>query len=227
MTINTFTGDLGRDFGDAQRLAYQRQPNASVASVAAWDDTHLYLGWDVKDSTPWVNGADVPEYMYTCGDTVDFQIALSPNADRKRGEAVAGDVRLSIGSSTALGGTATAVLFRPVAPDRKGENSRSFSSGVVKDYMVDSVELIKDARIEVRKSQNGYLVEAAIPLAALGLQLKPGFATTGDFGATHGNEGKQTTLRTFWSNQSTGIVDDDVFELKLQPGNWGELRFEE
>jgi len=44
---------------------------------------------------------------------------------------------------------------------------------------------------------------------------------------THGNEGNQTTLRTFWSNQSTGIVDDDVFELKLQPGNWGELRFEE
>ena len=93
--------------------------------------------------------------------------------------------------------------------------------------MVDSVELIKDAKIEVRKRNDGYLIEAAIPLAALGLQLKPGFATTGDFGVTHGNEAKQTTLRPFWSNQSTGIVDDDVFELKLQPGNWGELRFEE
>jgi hypothetical protein len=62
---------------------------------------------------------------------------------------------------------------------------------------------------------------------ALGLQLKPGFATTGDFGVTHGNEGKQTVLRTFRSNQAAGIVDDDVFELKLQPGNWGEVRFEE
>jgi hypothetical protein len=92
--------------------------------------------------------------------------------------------------------------------------------------MVDSVEAIKDARIEVRKSQNGYLVEAAIPLTALGLQLRPGFATTGDFGVTHGNEGKQTTLRTFCSSQSTGIVDDDVFELKMEPRNWGELVFQ-
>jgi hypothetical protein len=222
-TVNTFTGDLGRDFGDAQRLAYQRQPNASVTSVAAWDDTHLYLGWEVKDSTPWVNGADVPEYMYTCGDTVDFQLALAQGADRNRGEAAAGDVRLSIGN---LQGTATAVLFRPVAPERKGQNSRTFSSGVVKGYVVDSVELIKDAKIEVRKRNDGYLIEAAIQLAALGLQLEPGFATTGDFGVTHGNEGKQTTLRTFWSNQSTGIVDDDVFELKLQPGNWGEIVFQ-
>lgn len=232
-TIHTFTGDLGRDFGDARRLQYSRQPNASVTSVAAWDDTNLYLGWDVEDATPWVNGADSAEYLYTCGDTVDFQIALAPGADRSRGEAAAGDVRLSIGNlkgpSTALGtGTATAVLFRPVAPDRKGPNSRTFSSGVVKGYVVDSVEVIKDAKIELRKRQNGYVVEASIPLTVLGLHLKSGFATTGDFGATHGNrEGKQTTLRTFWSNQSTGIVDDDVFELKLQPGNWGELRFEE
>ena len=231
-TISAFTGDLGPDFGAAERLAYQRQPNANVTSVAAWDDTHLYLGWEVKDSTPWVNGADVPEYMYTCGDTVDFQLALAQGADRNRGEAAAGDIRLSIGHlqgpSTVLGtGTATAVLFRPVAPDRKGENSRSFSSGVVEDYVVDSVEVLKDAKIEVRKSESGYVVEAAIPLAALGLQLQPGFATTGDFGATHGNEGKQTALRTFWSNQATGIVDDDVFELKLQPANWSELRFEE
>jgi len=224
-TINAFTGDLNRDFGDAERLQYSRQGNAAVTTMAAWDDTHLYIGWEVKDSTPWLNGADVPEYMYTCGDTVDFQIALAPAADRKRGEAAAGDVRLSIGN---LQGTATAVLFRPVAPDRKGENSRSFSSGVVEGYVVDSVEVLKDAKIEVRKRNDGYLVEAAIPLASLGLKLTPGFATTGDFGTTHGDlEGKQTTLRTFWSNQSVGIVDDDVFELKLQPGNWGELRFEE
>jgi len=228
-TINAFTGDLNRDFGNpetgAERLQYSRQSNAAVTTMAAWDNTHLYIGWEVKDSTPWTNGADVPEYMYTCGDTVDFQIALAPNANRTRGDVAAGDVRLSIGN---LQGTATAVLFRPVAPDRKGENSRSFSSGVVEGYVVDSVEVLKDAKIEVRKRNDGYLVEAAIPLASLGLKLTPGFATTGDFGTTHGDlEGKQTTLRTFWSNQSTGIVDDDVFELKLQPGNWGELRFEE
>ena len=223
-TIGAFTGDLGRDFGDAQRLAYQRQPNASVASVAAWDDTHLYLGWEVKDSTPWVNGADVPEFMYTCGDTVDFQLALAPDAARNRDEAAAGDIRLSIGNYK---GEPTAALFRYVAPDRRGDSTRSFSSGVVEGYMVDSVEVIEEARIDIRKRNDGYTVEAAIPLAVLGLKLEPGFATTGDFGVTHGDlERNQTALRTYWSNQATGIVDDDVFELKLQPSHWGELRFE-
>jgi hypothetical protein len=53
----------------------------------------------------------------------------------------------------------------------------------------------------------------------------------GDAGKKRGDEGgagggNQGSL-TFWSNQATGIVDDDVFELKLQPGNWGEMRFEE
>lgn len=231
-TVSAFTGDLGRDFGDAQRLQYSRQRNASVASVASWDDSNLYLGWDVEDATPWINGADTPESMYTCGDTVDFQIALNPAAAPGRGDAAAGDVRLSIGNlqgpSTALGtGTATAVLFRPVAPDRAGPNSRTFSSGVVKEYKVDSVEVIKDAKIEVRKRQNGYVVEVAIPLAALGLQLKPGFATTGDFGATHGDKsGKDTLLRTHWNNQATGLVNDEVFELKMEPSNWGEITFQ-
>lgn len=222
-TIDIFTGDLGHDFGDARRVAYQRQADASVASVATWDDTHLYLGWEVTDSTPWENAADAAEYLYTSGDTVDFQIALAPDAARNRTAAVAGDIRLSIGN---LQGAATAVLFRPVAPDLKGPNSRTFGSGVVASHMVDSVERIPEARIEARKGKKGYVVEAAIPLAALGLRLEPGFATIGDFGATHGHESGQTTLRTFWSNQSTGIVDDDVFELKLQPDHWGRLQFE-
>jgi len=223
-TIETFTGDLGRDFGPAERLNYYRQRNSAVATVAAWDDHYLYIGWEVRDSTPWVNGADVPEYMYTSGDTVDFQIALDPAADPARGEAAAGDVRLSIGN---FRGDPTSVLFRYVAPDRRGDTTRSFSSGVVDGCVVDSVEVIEEARIEVRKRNDGYTVEAAIPLAALGLKLEPGFATTGDFGVTHGDlAGNQTALRTYWSNQATGIVDDDVFELKIQPRHWGGLRFE-
>jgi hypothetical protein len=58
--------------------------------------------------------------------------------------------------------------------------------------------------------------------------LKPtdGLSLRGDFGATHGDKsGKDTLLRTHWNNQSTGLVNDEVFELRMEPANWGEITF--
>ncbi len=50
----------------------------------------------------------------------------------------------------------------------------------------------------------------------------------GDFGVTHGDAaGQRTRLRTYWSNQHTGIVDDAVAELKMEPQMWGTLQFAE
>jgi len=33
-------------------------------------------------------------------------------------------------------------------------------------------------------------------------------------------------LRTHWNNQTTGIVNDEVFELRMEPANWGEISFQ-
>ena len=60
----------------------------------ARDDANLYVGWEVQDDTPWVNGADAPEFMYARGDTVDLQLGTDPAADKKRGEPVKGDLQL-------------------------------------------------------------------------------------------------------------------------------------
>ncbi|NQT92210.1 MAG: hypothetical protein HQ559_05570 [Lentisphaerae bacterium] len=50
----------------------------------------------------------------------------------------------------------------------------------------------------------------------------------GDFGVTHGDPGgNDTRLRSYWNNQTTGIVDDDVAELMMSPNNWGQLIFRE
>ncbi len=38
--------------------------------------------------------------------------------------------------------------------------------------------------------------------------------------------GKRTRLRTYWNNQHTRIVDDAVFELMIEPKNWGEVTFQ-
>ena len=50
----------------------------------------------------------------------------------------------------------------------------------------------------------------------------------GDFGVTYGDPaGQRTRLRTYWANQHTGIVDDAVAELKMEPRLWGTLLFAE
>lgn len=39
--------------------------------------------------------------------------------------------------------------------------------------------------------------------------------------------GQDAVLRTYWNNQKTGIVDDEVGELMMEPKNRGELIFKE
>ena len=53
-----------------------------------------------------------------------------------------------------------------------------------------------------------------------------GLGVKGDLGVTHGDlAGQRTRLRTYWSNQHTGIVDDAVYELMMEPKHWGGLEF--
>jgi hypothetical protein len=194
-----------------------------VAATIAYDETRLYLGWQVSDDTPWVNAATEPAVMYASGDTVDFQLATDPKANANRTEAGLGDLRVSVGN---FRGTPTAVLYRRRAADK---HPRTFYSGLVREgYVMESVTTLEQARIQVNIAPGGkrYAVEVAIPLSALGVTLSSGLTLKGDFGATHGNRlGSDTVLRTYWSNQATGLVADEVLELKLEPGNWGVLLF--
>ncbi len=216
----TFTGNLDNDFKGADIISYKKSDDAAARSAAAWDDSNLYLAWDVKDNTPWQNGATDAAQMYIGGDTVDFQLATDPNADKNRSEAAQGDLRLSIGN---LGGKDIAVLYRKTA---RRKNPKIFSSGVVKAYAMDFVDVLADAKVTVTKRGDGYVVEAVIPFAALDFKAMDGLNLRGDFGVTHGDPaGGRTRLRTYWNNQHTGIVDDAVFELMLEPKNWGELTF--
>ncbi len=92
---------------------------------------------------------------------------------------------------------------------------------------MDWVDVLAEAGVKVKVNRDGYVVEAAVPLAAIGLTIKPGLTLRGDVGVTHGDPaGVRTKLRTYWANQQTGLVDDVVFELQPAPQNWGEIVFE-
>ncbi|MEZ0265154.1 MAG: hypothetical protein ACAI43_10540, partial [Phycisphaerae bacterium] len=218
----TFTGDLDKDFAGATVLKYAKSDATAVRTAAAYDANFLYVAWEVKDATPWVNGADAPEFMYARGDTVDLQLGTDPAAKRDRREAVAGDVRLSIGNYR---GQPTVVAYRKVAAEK---NAKTFSSGVQKGYVMDSVTVLKDAKVQVTPDVKAkrYTVELALPLALIDLKPAPGAGARIDFGVTHGDAaGADTQLRTHWSNQDTGLVSDEVYELKMNPGNWGDEVF--
>ncbi|MEX0688587.1 MAG: hypothetical protein WD072_07965 [Pirellulales bacterium] len=102
-------------------------------------------------------------------------------------------------------GKPTAVLDRRVSAEKK---PNSFQSGVVKEYPID------------------YVSETAVQLSILGITVQDVTTLAGDFGVTHGDSaGHRTRLRTYWSNQATGIVDNAVFKLKMKPKNWGKFVF--
>jgi len=77
-----FTDNLDQDFAGAEIVKFAKQDDAAVRSTITWDTQNLYLAWEVKDNTPWVNGATDPAQMYLGGDTVDFQLGLDPKADK-------------------------------------------------------------------------------------------------------------------------------------------------
>lgn len=214
-----FTGTLEEAFGvEPQR--FQRQADSAVAVALAFDDEALYVGWQVRDATPWVNGADAPQYLYARGDTVDLQLGTDPAAKADRPEAVAGDLRLSIGP---FKGQPTAVLYRRVS-DAKAP--MTFSSGVVAEYRMEYVAVQPDVRIHAVRGQGDYTVQARIPWPVLGTTAPASGKLRGDIGVTHGDPADtDTVLRTYWSNAATGLVSDEVFELQMEPRQWGELRF--
>lgn len=220
----TFTGDLRKDFGSRELLAFEKTAADRCEAAIAYDDAYLYLGWAVQDATPWGNGATDPAEMYASGDTVDFQLGTDPQADRKRAQPVLGDLRLSIGN---FQGKPTAVMYRPVASEKA---PRKFFSGTVKEgYEMQSVKVLDTAKIEVKADPQAkrYVVEAALPLAALGFKPAAGLTMSGDFGVTFGDPaGKDTVLRSHWNNQATGMVADEVWELVPDPKQWGQITFE-
>jgi hypothetical protein len=216
-----FTGNLKADFAKSEFVRFEKGPDTAVEVGCAWDAENLYVGWQVKDSSPWVNGATAPEFLYATGDTVDLQIGLGEAANPKRTEPALGDLRVSIGN---FKGEPKVVGYRKVSEKKQ---PKAFSSGVVANYPMDWVGELKAKELKVTTTKDGYTVEVALPWSELGRCPKSGESVKLDFGATYGDpNGLDTMLRNHWSNQRTGMVNDEVFELKMEPGFWGAANFE-
>ncbi len=203
-------------------LAVRREGQPEEASVRlAHDGQWLYLRADVKDPSPWKNRGQDLGRLFKTGDAVDLQLRTDSAA--KGDQPQAGDLRVVIAN---LGGQPVAVLMQPVAPGAPPALKRAYASPVVnRDF--DRVEILAAARVVVTLGADGYRVDAAIPLTALGLVLKPGLTLRGDVGIIASDSaGTSNAARVYWSNKSTNLVSDLPSEAWLYPAAWGELLVE-
>jgi len=187
-----------------------------VTAGVAWDEKNLYVHYQVRDTSPWVNNGKDWTTLFKTGDSVDLQLGTDPQANPARRGPVPGDLRLLIAP---FQGGNVAVLYRHRVPGAK--NPVAFNSPW-RSEKVDVVERLDAVKIEVKKGTEDYRVDVAVPLSALGL--KPPGAFRADLGVIYGDPGGAINmLRSYWSNQATGLMNDVPGEIMLHPNLWGTL----
>ncbi len=203
---------------NAISIAREGQPDKGSVKLT-YDDTNLYALFEVSDPNPWLNTGKDFGRLFKSGDAVDLQ--LSNVADTKpQTEPRHGDMRIVISQ---LQGKPVAVLMMPVDPAAPKEFGKNYTTGWTKHF--DRVAILDDANIAVKTNGNKYIVEASLPLAKLGLTLKPGTTIYGDAGFISSDpNGLIDTARTYWSNQATNLVNDEPLEAWIYPGSWGEFK---
>lgn len=191
-----------------------------VTVRASLDAQNLNLFYDVQDDSPWVNTGKDATLLFKTGDSVDLQIGSDANADPKRTGPVPGDLRLLIAP---FQGRDIAVLYQHRVP---GAKSPATFTSPWRSEKVDVVRVLDAAKISVKRGDGRYRVEAAIPLAELGLTMAAGRTLRADFGVLYGDpSGTVTLLRSYWSNQATNLVNDVPGEIMLSPNRWGTVTF--
>jgi hypothetical protein len=194
----------------------------SATLKVARDAVNLYLLYQIGNFGRFENSGEDMRQLFKTGACVDIMLGTDPQARGDRTVPVAGDQRLLFAM---LGGRPTAVLYEAVVPELDGQAGDRFATEVFTTSF-DRIRRIENARIAVQSQEDGYTVEAAIPLRELGLAAVDGELAKFDWGVLRGDpEGHSVMGRHYWSNQSTGIVSDVAAEAMLEPRLWGHLRF--
>lgn len=202
--------------------------NASIGQAArlhiGFDDTHLYVAYDTDRTGPLKNTGEQWDRLFKTGAAVDLQLSVDPEAAVDRRGPATGDLRLLL---TYMGERPVAVLYRPVAAGgAKGEPWRVVSP--VGEAVFDEVRQVERVRMarSPDKPQGGYTVEAAIPLADLGLKPADGLRIKLDWGLLRtGPDGHEVVERLYWANKATAILADAPSEARLHPDLWGFALF--
>ncbi len=188
-----------------------------------YDEKFLYAKWTVENQGQLKNtGPDFHRYFKT-GAYVDLVLGTDPAADPTRQGPVAGDVRILI---TSVDGKPQVVLYQAVSPGGAAADAWETSTPAAGTTKFDRVVRFPDAVVAVRSTNGGgYTVEAALPLAALGLKPADGMRLRFDWGVQSTDDGATAKRRAYWSNVLANGTTDEAIEARLEPHLWGTLAF--
>lgn len=211
----------GEEWKTEPAVQWNKGNRFPVTIHAAHDGKNLYLRYDVRDASPWVNNGNDWQKLFKTGDSVDLQIGSDANASSKRSGPVSGDLRLLVAP---FQGGNIAVLYRHRLP---GASDSVVFQSPWRSEKVDSVKKLDSAKVAVVKTGDSYNVEISVPLTELGLTAAIGKTLRGDFGIIYGDaDGTASIFRNYWSNQSTGLMNDVPGEIMLTPNLWGDITME-
>ena len=200
-------------------LVREGLPDHGTAQLA-YDDQNLYVQFEIFDNTPWLNEGKDFQRLFKTGDAVDLQLGLDTKVHL---DPVAGDQRLLIAQ---FNGQPVVVRMVPVDATAPAVLKTRYTSPVGTKIFA-RVEVMTDARVKVKVENGRYRVQAAIPLATLGIAPKSGLALRGDMGfISSDTQGLINTARTYWANPATNLVNDLPLEAWPTPAGWGELTLE-
>lgn len=191
-----------------------------------YDERSLYLLYHGDDERfHFDNPATADDWVeaFTKGGVLDLMLQTDAQADPQRRSAVRGDIRISF---TRIGGEARAVLYDYVVPGVDQQARMAFASPW-REIFIDRVAVLEGARIATGTADGRFVLEAAIPLAAIGFDPAVSPVTRGDVGFVVADESGTTAIdRVYWANPNTKIVSDVPEETRLQPDRWGTFSFE-
>jgi hypothetical protein len=209
-------GDLS-DWNLREGVSISGTNGRSAAISLARDAGNLYLAYKVQEPTPPMRneGSDWRSLFIT-GDCVDLMLQSDPKADPHHRTPMPGDERLLM---SVFQGKPIAVLYRPSVPGTASPVSLAAAR-------IDQIVRLDSARLAIKPDVAGksYTVEASVPLRDL--NLNPHFADNlrGDVGVIFADEsGRSRSLRLYYYNHDTAMVDDLATEATLQPNEWGTL----
>jgi len=188
----------------------------------ARDDKNLYLRYEVESPAPLLNHADDPQRIFKGGNLIDIQLATHPHGEADRESPAPGDIRLLI--SRRKDGSPYAVLFEPKVKGFEGEPIVLRSPTGSESF--DRIRVLENVAIDYKKTENGFIAVASVPLDTLGWTPASGQTLRGDIGYIFGNRtGTSVSTRSYWRNNgfSANVIDDVPHESRLEPHQWGVM----
>ncbi|MDX9866756.1 MAG: hypothetical protein RBT78_02410 [Kiritimatiellia bacterium] len=188
----------------------------------AYDAANLYVLYQGRDDRATFENKGVnPLELFKTGDVLDVMLQTRRGLDVRRTEAGPGDIRLSFAM---FEGEPRCVLYDFKAPGFQGQ--RVPFSSPWRTVWCDRAAILKEAQVAVTRRGQEVVLEAAVPLEAIGLDPAALGETRGDVGRVLSDQtGTRAASRVYWANKNTVIMSDLPSEAALQPNLWGLFRF--